>query len=320
MKASMQSSLTQSIRQKAMEVGFDLCGFARAGRLHHEGQKLMEWCSAGMNGSMDYLSRNPEARADPSILLPGTASVIVTGLSYSATPVQGKDGLPFFSRYAYGHDYHEVVKGKLKSIVSFIKEAEPSASARAFVDTAPVLEKAWARKAGLGWQGRHSIIINKDIGSFFFIGIILTDLALDSDDAYVEDQCHDCRKCITCCPTGAINEDRTIDARRCIAYLTIEDENAVPHDIRGKLGGRIFGCDLCQEVCPWNRNKPSGKTAEFRISDELAGMTVEDWKNLDPLRFNRLFRKSPVRRGGYSRLRKNIDSALTSHCSEESAE
>ncbi len=264
----------------------------------------------GRDERIDGLCRNLEARTDPDILLPGAASVIVTGLSYSASPAQGIDGLPFISGYACGHDYHKVIKGKLKSIISFIKESEPSASARAFVDTAPVLEKAWARKAGLGWQGRHSVIINRDIGSFFFLGIILTDLVLDPDTPYVEDHCNGCRKCIASCPTGAINDDRTIDARRCIAYLTIEDDNPVPPGIREKLGGRIFGCDLCQEVCPWNHDRPSNKTAEFTIPEELAAMTTQDWKDLDPLRFNQLFRESPVRRGGYSRLRKNIDAAL----------
>jgi len=310
MDTSLQRSLTLKIRQKAFETGFDLCGFAKAGKLPLHMQKMSEWCSAGMNGSMSYLCRNLTARSDPSLLLPEAASVIVTGLSYSTAMKQGGDGQPSISRYAYGKDYHEVVKGKLKNIISFIKSEEPSVLARAFVDSAPVLEKAWAQRAGLGWQGRHSIIINKDIGSFFFIGVILTDLVLDYDAPYLDDHCQNCRKCITGCPTGAINEDRTIDARRCIAFLTIEDDNPVPEDIRSKMGGRIFGCDLCQELCPWNRNKPGNKTPEFRISEELASMTTEDWKNLDSEHFDGLFRQSPVRRGGLSRLKKNIDAAF----------
>ena len=310
MEASRQESLTLMIRQKALEAGFSLCGFAKASELLLQGKKISDWCSAGMNGSMDYLCRNLQARSDPSLLIPGTASVIVTGLSYSNAVRYGGDGLPVISRYATGKDYHEVVKAKLKSIISFIRLGEPSASARAFVDTAPVLEKAWAQKAGLGWQGRHSLIINRDIGSFFFIGIILTDLSLKYDAPYEDDLCQGCRKCITSCPTGAINDDRTIDARRCIAYLTIEDDNAVPDALIDKMGGRIFGCDLCQEVCPWNHNIHTNETPEFIISDDLASMTADDWMNLSPGRFSELFRRSPVRRGGYSRLKKNIDAAF----------
>lgn len=310
MEASRQGSLTLMIRQKAFETGFSLCGFAQASKLPLHVRKMSEWCSAGMNGSMDYLCRNLPARSDPSLLLQGAASVIVTGLSYSTAVSYGGNGLPVISRYATGRDYHEVVKDKLWSIISLIKAEEPSASARAFVDTAPVLEKAWAQRAGLGWQGRHSLIINRDIGSFFFIGIIITDLALDYDAPYEDDLCKGCRKCITGCPTGAINEDRTIDARRCIAYLTIEDDNPVPDDIKGMLGGRIFGCDVCQEVCPWNHHKPLNKTPEFGISEELASMTAEDWMTLDPGRFGELSVRSPLRRGGFSRLRKNIEAAF----------
>lgn len=311
MDTSRQRSLTGSIRQRALEAGFDLCGFARAEKLMLQAHKLRQWCLSGMNGSMDYLCRNITLRSDPASLFPGTVSVIVTGLSYNTARPQENDGLPLISRYAIGKDYHDVVKGKLKSIISFIKSVEPSASARAFVDTAPVLEKAWAQRAGLGWQGRHSIVINREIGSFFFIGIIFTDLALEYDTPYNDDLCGACRRCITVCPTGAINEDRTIDARRCIAYLTIEDDNPVPEELREKMGGRIFGCDLCQEVCPWNRGRPVSKTTEFSIAGELASMTPEDWETLSPARFTELFTQSPVKRGGYPRLRKNIDAAFS---------
>ncbi|MGB8490164.1 MAG: tRNA epoxyqueuosine(34) reductase QueG [Bacteroidales bacterium] len=298
-------SVTRRIKDKVFEQGFDLCGIAQSRILVESKEILHKWCDSGMNDILGYLSRNIEKRTDPSRLLPGTKSVIVTGLSYN-TEKQQREGVPVISRYAYGSDYHTVIGKKLEAVLDFIKSLAPGASGRCMVDSAPLSEKSWAMEAGLGWQGRNAVIINRKLGSFFFIGVILTDIVLEYDKPFTRDYCGNCRRCMESCPTGAINDDRTIDARRCIANLTIENRRPVPVNLAPLMEGMVYGCDRCQEVCPWNAEAPRHSVAEFELPEELAGLTGEEWLSMSPERFDVLFRQSAIWRKGYGSFFDNI--------------
>ena len=306
MTSSSKETFSLLIKEKAFSLGFDLCGIAPSKPLREHEPILKKWCSSGMNGGMNYLGQNPEKRTNPGLLIPGAKSVIVTGLNYYADKKQGGDGIPVISRYAYGINYHDVIKGRLNKILDYIKALSPEAGGKTFVDSAPMIEKAWAREAGLGWPGRHSILINNTIGSFFFIGVIVLDAELDYDEPFVKNLCGSCRLCIEACPTGAINENRTIDVRKCISYLTIEDKNPVSEELAGKMEGRVFGCDKCQEVCPWNTRATPNKIPEFQLSDEVEKLTSEDWINLTQDRFNRLFKRSAIGRRTYEKFMQNV--------------
>jgi epoxyqueuosine reductase len=306
MAISKEKTLTALIKEKAFATGFDLCGVAQSRALTEHLPILKNWCSSGMSGEMYYLGRNPEKRINPGLLIPGAKSVIVTGLNYYSDQKQGGNGIPVISRYAYGINYHDVITGKLNIVLDYIRSLYPEAEGKAFVDSAPLLEKAWAREAGLGWPGRHSVLINNKLGSFFFIGIIILNLELDYDKPFAEDPCNRCRLCIDSCPTGAINENRTIDSRKCIAYLTIESKNPVPEELVPKLGGRVFGCDRCQEVCPWNTRAKSNKIPEFQLPSEVEEMTSEDWNDLSIDKFNRLFNRSAIGRRTYKYFMQNV--------------
>lgn len=294
------------IRDKAHELGFDLAGITPSATLTENGDVLRKWCTDGMNAEMNFLARDIEKRINPDMLLPGAKSVIVTGLNYYAEKKQGGNGIPVISRYAYGINYHDIIKEKLNNLITYMTGIVPGITAKSFVDSAQILEKAWAARAGLGWQGRHSILVNKNIGSFFFLGIILTDAELEYDEASDSDLCGSCRLCIDACPVNAINSNRTIDARRCIAYLTIESKTPVDENTAAKTGGRVFGCDICQEACPWNNKAEETGTEEFLISEALQKMTPEDWKTLSYENFKRLFRKSAVGRKKYDVFMQNV--------------
>lgn len=306
MIALTDKSTSLLIKEKAAEYGFDLCGIAKVKELKTHEPVLREWCDAGMNGEMSYLGRNIEKRINPAVLFPGGRSVIVTGLNYYTGKKQGGDGIPVLSRYAYGDNYHDIIIEKLNKILRYIKSIRPEAEGKSYVDSAPILEKAWAREAGLGWPGRHSILINKKIGSFIFLGVIILNIDLVYDNPFNEDLCGKCTLCVNSCPTGAINENRTINARKCIANLTLESKSPIPDVIVPKLGGRIFGCDRCQEVCPWNNDAKQHHTPEFKISAEIENMKAKDWQNLTLEQFNRLFKKSAIARRGYERFMRNI--------------
>jgi len=306
MTTSADISITMLIKEKARELGFDLCGVAPSRSLKEREAVLRNWCSDGMNAGMGYLSRDIEKRIDPEFLVPGARSLVVTGLSYYTDKQQREPGVPILSRYAFGEDYHDVIKRKLDKLYLFIKSIKPETSGRAFVDSAPLLEKAWAVEAGLGWQGRHSIVINKDLGSFFFIGTLILNIHLDYDDPVTEESCGNCRSCIDLCPTAAINENHTIDARKCIANLTIENRGPIPEDIIPKIGGRVFGCDRCQEVCPWNKNPGHNLNPEFDLPAEIETMKKEDWITLSEEDFKRLFKGTVVERRKYEPFMRNV--------------
>ena len=312
MTTSSGTNLAVLVKKKAYNLGFDLCGIAPSKNLKEHGTIIERWSSSGMNGDMAYLGQNINKRINPGILFPGAKSVIVTGLNYYTDKKQGGNGIPIISRYAYGKNYHDVIIGKLNSLLDNIKHIRPETQGKSFVDSSPLIEKAWAREAGLGWPGRHSILINKKIGSFFFLGIIILNIDLDYDQPFTEDHCSSCRLCIDTCPTEAINENRTIDVRRCISYLTVESKAPVPEDLILKIDERVFGCDICQEVCPWNKMLKQHKTPEFNPPEELEMMSVKDWQNLARSQFNSLFKNSAISRRTYQRFMGNITIATKS--------
>jgi epoxyqueuosine reductase len=299
-------NLSEKIKGKARELGFDICGITRSRALDEYGAFLEEWINAGMHDRMGYLARNIPKRLNPDYLLPGAKSLVVTGLSYYSEPVQKELDVPVLSRYTYGTDYHDVIISKLNRLLDWIKEIVPEAAGRPVVDSASILEKAWAREAGLGWQGRHSIVINRETGSFFFIGILILNIALDCDSPFSGEYCGDCRLCIDACPTGAINNNRTIDARKCISNLTIENRGPLPENMLPLLGRRIYGCDRCQEVCPWNSKAKFNNNREFDPNPEIAQMTREDWLDMSAERFTKLFGQSVLKRIGYDQFIKNV--------------
>ena len=313
MTTSADKTISELIKEKTISFGFDLCGIAPSKILKEHELILRNWCSIGMNGDMNYLGLNIEKRINPALLVHGAKSIIVTGLNYFTDKKQRGDDIPVISRYAFGTNYHDVIKNKLNNIIDYIKSIRPEAEGKSFVDSAPILEKAWAREAGLGWPGRHSILINKKIGSFFFIGVIVLNIDMEYDEPFSEDLCGTCRICIESCPTRAINADRTIDVRRCIAYLTIESKCPVPEELSLKMEGRVFGCDKCQEVCPWNRFVKQHRNPEFELPEEIEMMTSEDWINLTREQFNRLFKSSVIARRKYNKFMRNVTNVTKSN-------
>jgi len=308
MTTLVDKSSSTLIKEYAAEIGFDLCGIARVRSLDEHREILTKWAYTGMNGDMTYLGQKIEKRLDPRILFPGAKSIIVTGLNYYTEKKQGGNGIPVISRYAYGANYHDVIREKLNKIRDFIKSIHPDSVGRSYVDSAPLLEKAWGREAGLGWPGKHSILINRKIGSFFFLGVIVINIDFEYDQPAEEDSCGTCTLCIDSCPTGAINNNRTINTRKCLAYLTIESKT----HLAVKSEGRVFGCDKCQEVCPWNKSSKPHKTPEFELPAEVGLMTAENWKNLSRKDYKRLFEGSVIGRRTYCRFMDNIESASVS--------
>jgi epoxyqueuosine reductase len=312
MNRIQKSDLSSGIKHKALELGFNICGIAKSRTLEEYGPRLKSWVDAGMNDIMGYLARDIDIRINPESIFPGSKSLVVTGLSYYSEKMQKDPNAPVLSRYTYGSDYHEVIKEKLEKLLDWIKSVVPDVEGKPFVDSSSILEKPWAREAGLGWQGRHSILINREIGSFFFIGILIMDLDLDYDPPFTEEYCGECRLCIDSCPTGAINDNGTIDARKCIANVTIERRGPIPVDLVPHLGKRVYGCDKCQEVCPWNKKAKVIKTPEFTINKEISEMSHQEWKDLSDERFKRLFGKTSMARVKYEKLMGNIEDAFKS--------
>jgi epoxyqueuosine reductase len=306
MAAPADIRLSDLIRNKTNELGFDLCGIARVRKLSECKELLAKWCAEGLNDKMTYLTRDPEKRADPEILFPGAKSLIVTGLNYYTDKRQKQTDVPLISIYALGKDYHDLIVARLEQLLSYIKSVDPGAEGITLCDDAPVLEKPWAVEAGLGWRGKHSIVINDTIGSFFFIGILILNIELEFDKPPEGDKCGNCRSCIDSCPTGAINSDRTIDARRCIANLTIGNRGPVPEEIIPLMGRKVYSCDICQDACPWNKKAKPHNVREFMISDELANMSKEEWLSIDKEKFDSLFTGSPVERVKFDRFKRNI--------------
>ena len=300
-------ALTWKIRESLRMEGFDIYGIAQAAAHQEDSSHLAEWIAQGKNGTMGFLERNLDKRGDITTLVEGARSVIVAGIRYYSNDSAAGDENYFVSRYARVKDYHMVIEEKLTRVQKIIKKEVPDAVCRVFCDAGPVTEKAWAIRAGLGWRGKHSLVINKDIGSFFFLGEIITTAEFLWDNASARDRCGDCTLCIDSCPTGAICSDRTIDARRCISYLTIEHDGNIPEEFRGKTERMIFGCDRCQEVCPYNKKALPYGDKELIPDFPVTSLTRKEWHDLTPEEFKRIFKSSPARRTGYEKIRRNID-------------
>ena len=287
-------------------MGFDYCGIAKAEQLGDDAKRLEQWLLKGMNGSMDYMANHFDLRIDPTKLLPGAKSVITLLKNYYPSQKQVIDS-PKVSKYAYGKDYHEVIRKQLKNLLQEMNDQIGEVHGRGFVDSAPVLERSWAIKSGLGWVGKNGNLINKQQGSFFFIATLIVDVELKYDDVYIKDYCGSCTKCIDACPTEAILPNKVVDGSKCISYFTIElKDQLLPDNMNGKFDDWMFGCDTCQDVCPWNRfSKPHTEEA-FNPLNEILTYKTSDWELLTEERFKEIFRHSPLKRTKYAGIRRNL--------------
>ena len=298
-------SLTNDIKTKAKTLGFMSCGISKAGFLEEEAPKLENWLNKNMNGEMSYMERSFDMRLDPTKIVEGAKSVISLTYNYYAEKTY-KDSNFKISKYAYGDDYHFVIKNKLKDLFEYIKEKTGDINGRVFVDSAPILERAWAEKSGLGWIGKNTNLISKKNGSFFFLCEIILDLELEYD--HIEtDHCGSCTACIDACPTNAIVEPYVVDGSKCISYYTIELKNNIPDYAKNTYDDWIFGCDICQDVCPWNRFSKPHKEPLFNSDDEFLSMNKNDWIEMTKETFNKVFKNSAIKRAGFDGIKRNIE-------------
>ncbi|GAB4183134.1 MAG: tRNA epoxyqueuosine(34) reductase QueG [Thermoflexibacter sp.] len=298
---------TTFIKQKAKELGFDFCGISKAEFLEEEAPRLEKWLNQNMHGQMSYMENHFDKRLDPRLLVPDAKSVV--SLLYNYYPskkILHTDETLKISKYAYGTDYHFVIKDKLKIFFKAIQEQIGEVSGRVFVDSAPVMDKVWAAKSGLGWIGKHTNLLNREMGSFFFVAELILDLELEVD-APTKDYCGTCTRCIDACPTEAIVSPYVVDGSRCISYFTIELKDEIPEDYKGKFENWIFGCDICQDVCPWNRFAKPHQEPQFEPSEDLAKMKKNDWKDITEEIFHNIFKKSAVHRTKLMGLKRNIN-------------
>ncbi len=298
--------ISRTIREEAVRLGFTDCGFSRAEVLKEDTERLGKWLKQGYHAGMGYMANHFEKRTDPTRLVEGARTVISLLYNYYTERKQTDPEAPVLSKYAYGRDYHLVMKERMYELFDYIKSLHSGATGRVFVDSAPVLERSWAQRAGLGWIGKNSSLISRCAGSFLFIGEIILNLELDYNTFREEDHCGTCTRCIDACPTGAILDNRTLDAKKCISYQTIENKGEISSDLEGKLNNRIFGCDICQDVCPWNKKALQHREPAFDPHPELLEMTTSDWNNLDHGRYQHMFRDSPLQRAGYDKIKRTL--------------
>ncbi|NUM32807.1 MAG: tRNA epoxyqueuosine(34) reductase QueG [Bacteroidetes bacterium] len=297
---------SQIVKKLAKDEGFDFCGISKAEFLDSEAKRLEYWLKNGFHGKMQWMENYFDKRLDPRLLVQGAKSVISLLYNYHTDKKQLNSDVPIVSKYAFGKDYHLTIKEKLYKLLEKINENIGKTDARVFTDSAPVMERVWAARGGLGWIGKHTLLINKSKGSFYFIAEIICDIEL-MPDAPIKDYCGTCTACIDACPTGAILPGKILDSNRCISYLTIELKDELPVEFKNKLENRVFGCDICQEVCPWNRFAESNKEADFQPQLEFLNMNKKDWENLNEETFNKLFKNSAIKRTKFKGLRRNID-------------
>lgn len=298
---------TQLIRKEAYRLGFDFIGFAKAEKMDEEARRLETWLNQGMHGKMHYMENHFEKRIDPRKLVDGAQSVITLLYNYHTTEEQEDPAAPKISKYAYGKDYHFVIKRKLKDLLQFIQDEIGEVNGRCFVDSAPVMERDWAKRSGAGWIGKNTLLIHPKQGSYFFLAELILDLKLEYDNP-IKDYCGTCTRCIDACPTEAISEEGYIvDGSKCISYFTIELKEAIPEDYKDRFENWAFGCDICQEVCPWNRFSKPHQEPEFLPHPDLLKMSKSDWIELTEEVFRELFRRSAVKRTKYAGLKRNID-------------
>ncbi|MBR5841366.1 MAG: tRNA epoxyqueuosine(34) reductase QueG [Bacteroidaceae bacterium] len=302
----MERSIEQAIRAEALRLGFSACGFAKAEPVSNEvAQTIDHWVEQGNHADMSYMERNRHLRLDPTQLVPGCRTLIVTALNYYPKQTLPKESYQI-AYYAYGADYHRVVKDKLYQLLTYIKDLVPGVQGRAFCDTAPLLERYWAVKAGLGFIGQNRTLIIPGKGSYCFLGVLAVDMDLQEEHHDMPTSCGNCKRCLMACPTGALTVDG-IDCRRCLSYLTIEHRATISPDFIGKLGNRIYGCDTCQQACPHNRNAEPTSEAAFDLPAPIAAFTRDDWHSLTPERYRELFKHSAIERAGYDGLMRNIE-------------
>lgn len=301
-----KATYTQKIKEEAQRLGFMACGVAKARFLEEEAPKLESWLNQNYQGEMAWLANHFEKRLDPGKLVPGAKSVVSLIFNYYPGKVQEDPQAPKIAKYAYGEDYHFVLKRKLKDLVHFIQDEIGEIDGRVFVDSAPVMERKWAQEAGLGWQGKNTLLLNKKEGSFFFLAELILDLELEYDTAMQTDHCGTCTRCIDTCPTNAILQPNLLDASKCISYLTIELKDSIPNEFKDKMENWAFGCDICQDVCPWNRFSKPHQEEAFNPHPDLLSMSSGDWEDLSEEVFRELFRKSAVKRTKYLGLQRNL--------------
>jgi len=296
---------TELIKTEAKRLGFLSCGISKAEFLETEAPRLEKWLNKNMHGEMQYMENHFDKRVDPTKLVEGSKSVVSLLLNYFPSEIQKDKSAPKISKYAYGTDYHFVIKDKLKSLLHIIQDKIGEVHGRAFVDSAPVLDKAWAAKSGLGWIGKHSNLLTQQVGSFYFIAELIIDLELEYDTA-TTDHCGTCTACIDACPTQAITEPYVVDGSKCISYFTIELKENIPTEFKGQFDNWMFGCDVCQDVCPWNRFSKPHNEPLFNPHPELLEMSKKDWEDITEDTFKKVFKKSAVKRTKYSGLVRNI--------------
>ena len=299
------SKYTQMIKAEAQRLGFLSCGISKAGFLEAEAPRLESWLKKGMQGEMHYMENHFDKRLDPTLLVDDAKSVISLLLNYYPSETQNPDSYKI-SKYAYGQDYHFVIKDKLKDLLRFIQTEIGEVSGRAFVDSAPVLDKAWAAKSGLGWVGKNGNLLSKQVGSFFFIAELIVDLDLEYD-TITTDHCGSCTACLDACPTEAIVAPYVVDGSKCISYFTIELKDNLPAAMKGKFDDWMFGCDVCQDVCPWNRFSKPHQEPLFNPNPELLSFAKKDWEEITEETFRKVFKNSPVKRTKYEGLLRNIE-------------
>lgn len=300
-----KSTYSTIIKQEAKRLGFDFCGISKAEFLEEEAPRLEKWLSENKHGKMEYMENHFDKRLNPTVLVDDAKSVVSLLYNYFPEQQQNPDS-PKISKYAYGLDYHDVIKDKLKEFLFTLKEKIGDVNGRAFVDSAPVLDKAWAKKSGLGWIGKNSNLINKQQGSFFFIAELIMDLDLEYDGE-IKDYCGTCTKCIDACPTSAIVEPYVVDGSKCISYFTIELKEAIPNDFKDKMDNWIFGCDVCQDVCPWNSFSEFHHEPKFNNTTGFLNFNTADWHQLNEEVFSTVFKGSAVKRTKYNGLKRNIE-------------
>ncbi len=297
---------TSLVKQLAQSLGFSYCGIAKAEQLDDDARRLEAWLKQNKQGKMQYMENHFELRIDPRKLVPGAKSVITVLQNYFPEKQQSPNS-PHISKYAFGKDYHEVIRGKLKLLLANLNQQIGEVEGRGFVDSAPILERAWAVKTGAGWIGKNGNLINKQNGSFYFIATLIVDIELEYDDAFAKDYCGSCTKCIDACPTNAIEPDKQINGSKCISYFTIELKDAlIPGEMQGKFQDWVFGCDVCQDVCPWNRFSKSHTEPAFEPIEAILSFTHKDWEALSEDSFKKLFKDSPLKRTKWAGIQRNL--------------
>lgn len=300
------SKNTAIVKKMALDAGFSYCGISKAEFLGHDAPRLEKWLNEGKHGTMLWMENHFDKRLNPQLLVPGAKSVISLMYNYYTPQKQVDQQVPIISKYALGEDYHKVIKDKLFDLVNNLKVEIGNFDCRVFVDSAPVMERAWAAKSGLGWIGKNSLLINKKAGSFYFLAQIICDLEL-SADLPINDYCGTCTACVDACPTEAILPNKIIDSNKCISYLTIELKDEIPAEFKNKMDNHAFGCDICQDVCPWNRFSTPHAEPLFEPKPELLNMKVAEWYEINELVFEKLFKNSAVKRTKFKGLKRNID-------------